>query len=139
MDVVYKPMRATYIILICLVITSCGTFSQKKDQGFDRIDIADVKRVEIELGPKHDTTNLEERKRSLPFEKVSFFIDNWNDSRSAELMKYIPEYKIHVYLHSDSIRTFRINGNKIKENGDWTRTVPISAMGDSIWEMAFKY
>lgn len=55
----------------------------------------------------------------IPQYLIKNVTDLWNRSVPVGPRKFIPEYKIEIIFNDNSIRSFRINGNIIKEDNDY--------------------
>lgn len=56
----------------------------------------------------------------LPSPIVDRFIQAWNISERAEMMKFVPSFIIKLQLKDNTRRSFRLNGNYAKEQTDWS-------------------
>ena len=72
----------------------------------------------------------------LTKEEIKVLSNEWNNSEFKGIYKMIPVYGIRVHLKNDSIRSFVVNKNLIKENSDWTYSFSNTKLISSLWKNA---
>ena len=109
-----KKRTAMKILLPILLLTlsACGQNKSKTFSEKNQIQIDSVENIYI----KKSSINKDSIK--LNYGQKEAFIEKWNDSESAGLYKYLPEYWIILKEKNGSIRKFRTNKDKIKENNE---------------------
>lgn len=113
------------IILLCI-----GCSSPKKGiihKNIIDLDLVDYVSIKKEL---YATDSI----YFLTKNEIKSLTDEWNKSEFKGMYKMIPKYWIRVHLKNDSIRSFRVNGNLIKENSDWTYSLSDSTLISSLWK-----
>lgn len=71
--------------------------------------------------------------------QIGQLVEKWNYSESKGLSKMMPKFWISVHLKNDSIRKFRVNGDLIKENGDWAFSIGDSLLISSFWTFTYSF
>lgn len=115
-----------------LILFSCKQF----DTDFEKIHIKDVKSATIAKYPHFITGDSI---RSIPFEHIDKFTTTWNNPERIELTKCMAQYKIDIVLKNDSVRSFYLNSNIIKERTDYFHYSNDSTLGLRLWELSYKY
>jgi hypothetical protein len=119
-------MRITILILL-ITFSACGqlkmSLHDKKEIKIDSVDFIYLKKNQLD----NDSIRINS-------DQVKIFVNHWNDSKTLGLSKYVPEFYIVAKMTYGSIRTFRTNKNKIKENNDWTFSIGDSMFISSLWE-----
>jgi hypothetical protein len=116
-------MKYTILSLIILFLSSCTSFfnNDKKD-----IDIANVSRIEI--SKSKDSTHI------LSGQQEKEFIDKWNSAPGEGSCIFITHYLITVHLKDNTVRSFRANGQAIKERSDYGYLFGDTAYFRKLWE-----
>jgi len=114
--------------ILLLTLSACGqnklkTFSEKHPIQIDSVENIYIKKSSI------DKDSIE-----LNYGQKEAFIAKWNNSESVGLYKYLPEFWIILKEKDGSIRKFRTNNDKIKENSDWAFSIGDTAFINSIWK-----
>ena len=128
-------MRQLTIILtlfITTILTACGqtkSFGDKKV-----IDLTTVDFIEIRNHSGQADTIQTVRKR-LTNEQAKLFIDKWNNAKSNGPCKYIVLYWIDITMKDGTKRTFRINGENIKESNDYCFDLGDNKFAETLWTM----
>ena len=113
---------------LLLTLSACGqnnskTFSEKHPIQIDSVENVYIKKSSIDK----DSIKLNDVQKED-------FIEKWNNSESVGLYKYLPEFWIILKEKDGSIRKFRTNNDKIKENNDWSFSIGDTAFINSIWK-----
>jgi hypothetical protein len=114
--------------ILFLTLPACGqndskTFSEKHPIQIDSVETIYIKRSLIDT----DSIKLNDGQKGD-------FIEKWNNSESVGFYKYITEYWIILKEKNGSIRKFRTNKDKIKENNDWAFSIGDTVFINSIWK-----
>ena len=115
-----------------LIIFSCKQY----DTDFEKIHIKDIKSATIAKHPHYITGDSI---RSIPFEYIDKFATVWNNPMKIELTKCMAQFKIDIVLKNDSVRSFYLNSNIIKERTDFFHYSKDSTLGARLWELSYKY
>src|SRR5437867_3587633 len=106
----FKMTRLFFILILFIGLTiSCEQITTKSFTDKKQIDIQTVASIEIlkVTGPPDSIKTFWKR---LTDEQVKSFVSKWNTTKNEELRKYLPTFKIAVYLKNDSTRDFRASG-----------------------------
>lgn len=126
--------QLTYILtfIVSTTFTACGQTKTKSNFEKSNIDIETVDYIEIKnrAGQSDTLDNLTKR---LTDEQKNQFIEKFNNSKPNGLRKAIPLYFIDVHLKDGTKRSFRINGQYIKEKNDYCFDLGESKFAESIW------
>jgi hypothetical protein len=126
--------QLTYILtfIVSTTFTACGQTKTKSNFEKSNIDIETVDFIEIKnrAGQSDTLDNLTKR---LTDEQKNQFVEKFNNSKSNGLRKAIPLYFIDVHLKDGTKRSFRINGQYIKENNDYCFDLRDSKFIETIW------
>ncbi len=126
--------QLTYILtfIVSITFTACGQTKTKSDFVKSSIDIETVDFIEIKnrAGQSDTLDNLTKR---LTEEQKNQFVEKFNNSKPNGLKKGIPLYFIDVHLKDGFKRSFRINGQFIKENNDYCFDLRDSKFIETIW------
>ena len=120
-----KKMRLIIAILLTTLI-ACGQIT-KSTTNKSKIDLNDVDNIEIRL-QLYDTITV--RMTDL---QTKEFVTKWNNSKSEGLCKYMPKLWLAVSLTNGTTRTFRANGENIKEDSDWCFSVGDKDFFEHLW------
>lgn len=126
--------QLTYILtlIISTTFTACGQTKSKSN--FEKINIyietVDFIQIKNRAGQSDTLDNLTKR---LTSEQKNQFVEKFNNSKQNGLRKAIPLYFIDVHLKDGTKRSFRINGQYIKENNDYCFDLGDSKFIESIW------
>lgn len=101
-----------------LSISSCGQTNTKNVIEKSTVNFDDVERIEIINNPLRGTNEKIELKE-LTNDQVKVMVDKWNNSKSKGLCKFGLRYWLFVTFKDESKRSFRANGQNIKEDNDW--------------------
>ncbi|GIK70535.1 MAG: hypothetical protein D8M18_10530 [Bacteroidetes bacterium] len=105
-----------FTLIILTNLTVCGQTKSITDK--QNIDLTSVDFIEINNNSRQvDTTQITHKR--LTYEQTKLFVDKWNMAKSIGPCKYIVLYWINIIFKDGTKRTFRINGNNVKENNDW--------------------
>ena len=104
-----KPRRVLFF-LICLIAISCSVAKPKSTK--KRRELSSVQSITIGDG-ELDSTVL-----TMTESDVKTFVRKWNEAKSKGRCIYLTTHWIIVTLKDGTQRTFRQNGETIKENGD---------------------
>jgi hypothetical protein len=114
-------------------------YQKKIMQAFEEpFDIDQVESAIIETGPNFQETDLNDPRRSIPFERLELIINEMNISKEIGLTKFLPKFKLTFTLKSGETRTFRMTQNTFKERDDFTYEFRTENFADSIWQVAYK-
>ena len=126
--------QLTYILIfiVSTTFTACGQTKTKSNFEKSNIDIETVDFIEIKnrAGQSDTLDNLTKR---LTDEQKNQFVEKFNNSKPNGLRKAIPLYFIDVHLKDGTKRSFRINGQYIKENKDYCFDLRDSKFIETIW------
>lgn len=113
-------IRITYILTwgIFWVLTSCGQTNTKNSNDKMNIKFEEVQRIEMKNNPIGQLNEKIELKE-LTKEQAKILVDKWNNSKFKGLCKFGLQYWLFVTMKDGSKRTFRANGQSIKEDNDW--------------------
>ena len=101
-----------------LSLASCGQTNTKNVIEKSTVNFEDVDRIEIKNNPFGQTSEKIELKE-LTNDQAKLLVDRWNNSKSKGLCKFGLQYWLFVTLKDGTKRTFRANGQSIKEGNDW--------------------
>jgi hypothetical protein len=128
-------MRQLTYILTFIVSTAFSACTQSKTtSNFEKsnIDNEMVDFIEIKnRAGQFDT--LDNRIKRLTVEQKNQFIEKFNNSKPIGLGKSLPFYFIYVHLKDGTKRSFRINGQFIKENNDYCFDLRDGQFIEKIW------
>lgn len=128
-------MRQLTYILSFIVSTAFSACTQSKNtSNFEKsnIDNEMVDFIEIKnRAGQFDT--LDNLKKRLTVEQKNQFIEKFNNSKPIGLGKSLPFYFIYVHLKDGTKRSFRINGQFIKENNDYCFDLRDGQFIEKIW------
>ncbi|MBW6482092.1 MAG: hypothetical protein K0B10_03440 [Vicingaceae bacterium] len=86
------------------------------------INFKNVESIEIKNNLYGQTSeNIEIRE--LTSNQVKNMIDKWNNSKSKGPCKFGLQYWLFITMKDGTKRTFRVNGENIKENNDWCYSI----------------
>lgn len=114
--------------ILFITLTVCGqnnskTFSSERHP----IQIDSVETIYLKK------SSIDKDSIRLDSGQIKAFVEKWNNSESVGLYKYLPEYWMIIREKNGSIRKFRTNKDKIKENNDWAFSIGDTAFINSIW------
>jgi hypothetical protein len=111
--------KSTVLLVFVSFLIFTGLATQKPSADKKNIDLTTVNSIDIlkAFRPPDTTTCVWKR---LTKEQMKLFVDKWNGTTDKELKKYITTFKVAVYFKNNTIREFRVNGQYIKENADWS-------------------
>jgi hypothetical protein len=126
--------QLTYILTFIVSTTFTASGQTKTKSNFEKsnIDIETVDFIEIKnrVGQSDTLDNLTKR---LTDDQKNQFVEKFNNSKPNGLRKAIPLYFIDVHLKDGTKRSYRINGQYIKENNDYCFDLGESKFIESIW------
>ena len=97
------------------------------------IEKENVDRIEIRiLSEASDSVQI--IKYTLNEAMTNELIDRFNSSKSVGPCKYIVLYWLDFYATDGSKRTFRVNGQSVKEKNDWCYNIKDSDCIGNIWK-----
>ncbi|CAN5738910.1 hypothetical protein BH11BAC7_BH11BAC7_09900 [soil metagenome] len=110
--------KKQFILTLCLFALLAFPIIAWKSSYFSQttISISDVDSVVIN-DTKSDSLYLPSKK--LTAAQIKQFADDWNKAKSIGPCKYLPQYRLTVYLNDGTQRNFRANGKTIKEKTDY--------------------
>ncbi|MEM6298523.1 MAG: hypothetical protein AAF740_07545 [Bacteroidota bacterium] len=114
------------IAILLTILTACGQ-TTKSTTNKTKIDFDAVDHVEIKQR-LHDQTTVR-----LTDQQTEDFVANWNNSKSEGLCKYMPTLWLTLTVKDGVTRTFRANGESIKENNDWCFSIGDNDFFDHLW------
>jgi len=118
-------MKKLFLIYSTLILSACINPKKKKSVV---ISIDSIK--EIVLTQKFhgiDTVFLSK-------EQIELVANQLNNSKSEGMYKMGIQFWLGIKLKNDSVRTFRINNQLIKEHGDWAYSISDTTLFSTIWE-----
>ncbi len=110
--------QIAFLFLVTILLDSCN-----ENQKLDRNDIDNV-----EIQKHGDTVSFR-----LTNVQIDDFVGKLNKSRVKGLTKYLPEYTLRVFLHGDSVISFRTSENLIKQSDDKTYTIKEANYFRTLW------
>jgi hypothetical protein len=126
-----KQMRILTIILItCL--TACAQTKTRSVDDKKIIDLKTVDNIKIRNHSVQEDT-LPILTKQLASEQIKKFVDKWNTAKSIGPSIFVAHYVINITLKDGSTRTFRINGQSIKENNDWCFDLGDTKFIEQLW------
>jgi len=126
--------KLTFILtlIISATFTACELTKSKSNFEKINIDLETVDFIEIKNRvAKFDT--LDNQTKRLTDKQKNQFVVKFNNSKSNGLRKAFPLYFIDVYLKGGTKRSFRINGQYIKEKNDYCYDFGDSKFIEMIW------
>ena len=97
---------------------SCAQTNKKNVTEKATINFENVEKIEIKNNP-HGQTRENIELKELTNYQVKALVDKWNKSISIGPCKFGLQYWLFVTLNDGTKRTFRANGQNIKESNDW--------------------
>lgn len=120
-------MKYVVKLLIVIIILSCSSKKQTNKQSI-KINLAKIDKVYLKKEFYGiDTVELSQN-------QINLFVNKWNNSESKGLYKMKPRFYMTIKFKNDSIRNFRVNGQLIKEQGDWAFSIGDSVLINSFWK-----
>ena len=129
--------QLTYILtfILSIVLLACGQTKTKSTGNKENIDLTTVDNIELR---KHlyqkDSLNL--NLKILTGEQSIWLVDKWNNAKPKGLCKYFPTYWLRIHFKDSMERTFRINGQSIKESNDYCYDLGDSKYLEQLWTQA---
>ena len=115
-------------------------YQNKISQAFEQpLEINEIESAFIEVGPNFQESDLNDPKRSIPFEHIEQITNEMNISKDLGLTKFLPKFRLIVNLKNGQTRTFRMTENTFKEKDDFSYEFRTINFADSIWQIAYKY
>lgn len=127
-----EKMKIITTIFTVLVFSSCVD-SRKSIQEKSKIELELVDEIFIKK-ELYGTDSIRLNK-----EQIELFAKEWNNAKSLGVYKMRPEFWIFVKLKNDVIRKFRVNGDLIKEQGDWAFSIGDSLLINSFWIPTYSF
>src|SRR5690554_2336364 len=126
--------QLTFILtlIISTTFTACGQTKTKSNFEKNIIDIENVDFIEIKSTAGQSDTLKNQTKR-LTNDQKKLFVEKFNNSKSNELRKSISLHFINVHFKDGTKRSFRINGQYIKENNDYSFDLGDNKLIESFW------
>lgn len=122
------------IIVLCLVflLTSCD--QTDVNSSFAKVPIKndEIERIEIKNNSIRQTNGKIEL-RELTNDQAKTFVDKWNKSKSKGPCKFGLQYWLFVTLRDGTKRTFKANGETIKEESDWCNDIGEENFFTNLW------
>ncbi len=128
-------MRQLSFILILIISTTFTACEQTKSKSYFEkinIDIELVDFIEIKNTAGQSDT-LENQTKPLTNNQKKLFVEKFNSSKFNGQRKAIPLYFIDVHFKDETKRSFRINGQYIKENNEYCFDLGDGSLIESIW------
>ena len=122
-------------LLFCLVITSflSGQTKSKSNEKQLTLNKELIAQIEITNGcyPLDSCDNFTYKLSDLMVEKLT---DKFNNSSSEGFCKFIVLYWVKIDFTDGTVKTFRINGDSVKENDDWCYDIKDSDFLERLWD-----
>jgi hypothetical protein len=126
-----KQMRILTIIMItCL--TACAQIKTRSVDDKKTIDLTTVDNIKIKNQSVQEDT-LPILIKQLTSQQIKIFVDKWNNAKSMGPSIFVALFMIDITFVNGSKRTFRINGQSIKENNDWCFDLGDSKYIEQLW------
>jgi len=106
-----SPKILLSLSIVCAIF-ACTPAPANERSTKKELKISDVDSISVG-NQLQDSTAL-----TMVEEDLKTFVMKWNKAESIGLCKYAPEHWITVYLKDGTQRTFRQNGETIKEKND---------------------
>lgn len=126
--------QLTYILIFIVLTTISSCWQNKTKSNFEKknINVETVDSIEISNRTGQSDT-IENQIKRLTKKQVIQFIEKFNNSKEYGLIKALPLYFVDVYLKDSTIRSFRISGQFIMENNDYSFDLGDRKFIESIW------
>ena len=101
-------------------------------KGYDErhaIDISTIDHVVI----KKFTGEADSTIKQLTYNQAKILANDWNTSKAIGPCIYLPTYYVVIFLQDGTQRSFRANGQSIKENNDWCFEIGETNYFDKLW------
>lgn len=123
------------IFLYCCATEPTENVQTKLSQYGDKksIDITIIDYIEIKKHPLQQLENKDSISRRLTPELSNLFANKWNNAKSKGPCKMGVQYWLYIYLKDGTKRTFRANGQTIKENNDWCLDIGETDYFKKLW------
>lgn len=118
-----------YNFLFIIFLLNCSLSSNSNSK--NNIDINSVDFISLKK-----KLNATDSIYFLTQDEIKLVVNEWNNSKKEGLYKMVPNYHIRVHLKNDTIRSFRVNGELIKESGDWAYSLSNYNLISSLWDKA---
>ena len=118
-------MQRLFFVLFILIFTNCFVPNKKTPLAIELESIEEVFLTQKFNGK--DTVILSK-------EQIEQVINQWNNSESEGMYKMMTQFWLGIKLKNDSVRTFRINNQLMKEHGDWAFSISDTTIFNTIWE-----
>lgn len=119
--------------IIANLLTASGQIAIKTKVNHSTIDFQGIDYIEIRNHSGQKDTIQTIRKR-LTAEQSKIFVEKWNSAKSKGPCKYIVLYWVDITLNDKTVRTFRVNGQSIKENNDQCFDLGDGKYIDRLWK-----
>jgi hypothetical protein len=114
------------IAILIITLTACGqstkSLSNKKEIDLKTIDHIDIRQK------LYDQNAIR-----LTKQQTKDLVTKWNNSKSEGPCKYFPKLWLTVTLKDGTTRTFRANGENIKEDNDWCYSIGDNDYFNLLW------
>ena len=129
-------MKLLAIILTFIVSTTftpCGETKSNSSFKKDTIAISEVDFIKIRKKAGQLDSIPNGAKQLTDTQEIEF-IERWNSSKEKGLIKAIPQYFIDIHFKDGSKRKFRIFGQYIKEQNDYSYDIGEKNFINNIWQ-----
>lgn len=127
-----RPLTYILTSIAFTTITACVKTKTTSDFKKFKLAVESINFIEIRKNVSQ-SDSLENQTKRLTNEHKKLFTDKFNNAKSIGLRKAFPLYIINVHLNDSTKRSFRINGQCIKENNDFCFDLGDSMFIEKIW------
>jgi hypothetical protein len=125
--------RLLLILTVSLGLTAFTLHGQTKSFGDKKaIDISSVDYIVIKNHSGQPDTIKTITKRLTP-SQTKMFSEKWNNAKSKGPCIYLPTFYVDIFFKDKTKRSFRVNGQSIKESNDYCFDIGEEKYFDKLW------
>jgi len=126
--------QIAYILtfILSILLMACGQTKTKSVGDKQNIELAAIDNVELRKH-QYQKDSLNINLKLLNGEQSKWLVDKWNNAKSNGICTYIPTFWLAIHFKDGSKRTFRINGQSIKESNDYCFDLGDNLYLDQLW------